>query len=127
MADKMKCIFVVDDSSINLLTAKEALSEHYIVMTLSSAMIMFEFLNNIKPDLILLDIEMPDMNGFEALKQLKTDNRYAGIPVMFVTGNNDSATESLGYEMGAIDFITKPFSKSALLDRVKDFFKEDRK
>jgi putative two-component system response regulator len=115
----MKTIFVVDDNNINLLAAKEALSENYNVITLSSAALMFEFLDKISPDLILLDIMMPDINGFEALKKLKADERYAFIPVIFLTGRNDAPTEALGFELGVTDFISKPFSKSVLLNRIK--------
>jgi putative two-component system response regulator len=115
----MKKIFVVDDNSTNLLRAEEALSNHYEVYTLSSASIMFEVLENIIPDLILLDIMMPDIDGFGALATLKADVRYAGIPVVFLTSKNDEATEVSGFEMGVIDFISKPFSAPVLLNRIK--------
>jgi len=121
----VKKIFVVDDNSTNLLSAKEALSEQYNVMTISSALIMFDFLENIKPDLILLDIEMPEMNGFDALKKLKADERYSGIPVIFLTSHNDEAVESLGKKMGVVDFIPKPFCKSILLNRLKPHLESD--
>ena len=115
----MKTIFVVDDNSTNLLMAEEALSDHYEVITMLSVSTMFELLGQIVPDLILLDIMMPDINGFDALKQLKADERYAEIPVIFVTSKKDATTETLGFELGVIDFIDKPFSVSALLNRIK--------
>ena len=115
----MKKIFVVDDTNINLLDAEEALSEEYNVFTLSSASVMFEVLENVKPDLILLDILMPDMDGFEALEKLKSGARYADIPVIFLTSKNDAVTEARGFEMGAIDFISKPFSKPVLINRIE--------
>jgi len=115
----MKTIFVVDDNTVNLVTADETLSDWYNVITLSSASIMFDFLKKTIPDLILLDIMMPGIDGFEALKRLRVDDRYAGIPVMFLTGKNDASTEALGFEMGVIDFITKPFSGPVLLNRIK--------
>jgi putative two-component system response regulator len=72
-----------------------------------------------KPDLILLDIEMPDMDGFETLKRLRL-NRYLGsIPVIFLTGNHDTDTEVRGLQSGARDFITKPVEKSILLHRIE--------
>jgi len=116
---EMKTIFAVDDNSTNLLAAEEALSEQYNVVTLSSASIMFDFLNTVVPDLILLDIEMPDMNGFEALKVLKDDMRHASIPVIFLTAKTDDASEARGFEMGVVDFIQKPFSKPVLRNRIK--------
>jgi len=114
----MKTIFVVDDNNINLVTADETLSDSYNVFTLASASTMFDLLNDIMPDLILLDIMMPEINGFEALKRLKADARYSHIPVMFLTSKNDANTISRGYEMGVVDLILKPFSSSILLNRI---------
>jgi len=115
----LKTLFIVDDNIMNLLTAKEALSGHYNIITLSSATNMFEILEEVTPDLILLDILMPEVNGFEALGRLKSDKRYMDIPVIFLTGKTDTETESRGFEMGVIDFIGKPFSKPVLLNRIK--------
>ena len=115
----MKTIFVVDDNNVNLLAADEALSKHYRVFTLPSAASMFELLKDVKPDLILLDILMPEMDGFDTLKDLKSKDGYADIPVIFLTSRNDASTESLGLEMGAVDFISKPFSRPVLLNRIK--------
>ena len=116
---RMKTIFVVDDSDVNLITAEKALSDHYNVFTLPSAKAMFTFLQDIHPDLILLDIKMPEINGFEAMKRLRANPEYANIPVMFITATNDPATESHGFELGAVDFIIKPFSSQVLLSRIK--------
>jgi len=115
----LKTIFVVDDNNVNLLSADEALSKFYRVYTLPSASSMFELLKEVKPDLILLDILMPEMDGFKALKLLKSNKGYLDIPVVFLTSRNDFSTESLGFQMGAIDFITKPFSSPVLLNRIK--------
>jgi putative two-component system response regulator len=115
----MKTIFIVDDNNVNLLSADEALSEHYRIFTMPSAFAMFELLKDIKPDLILLDILMPEMDGFEALSILKSTAAYADIPVIFLTSRNDEATESKGFELGAVDFVSKPFSKLVLLNRIK--------
>ena len=115
----MKTIFVVDDNDVNLLTAEQTLAEHYDVFTLASASALFELLDNIVPDLILLDINMPQIDGFEALKRLKTDTRYMNIPVIFLTSKNDAVTESRGFELGVVDFISKPFSVLVLLNRIK--------
>jgi putative two-component system response regulator len=115
----MKTIFVVDDNKSNLLTAEEALSEHYDVFTLLSAAFMFELLENVLPDLILLDIVMPEVDGFEALSKLKADARYADIPVIFLSSKSDAATEARGFELGVVDYISKPFSAPVLLNRIK--------
>jgi len=112
-------IFIVDDSDTNLATAEEALEDHYDVMTLPSAAKMFVLLEKMTPNLILLDIEMPEMNGFEALEKLKTSAAWANIPVIFLTGTVDAAIEKKGLGMGAVDIISKPFSIPVLLEKIK--------
>ena len=118
-----KTIFVVDDNDTNLLMAEEALEDQYRVMTLPSASKMFALLNKITPDLILLDIEMPEMNGFEALRILKTNLSHAVIPVIFLTGTVDNTIEAQGYQLGAVGIIVKPFSAPLLLETIKSHLK----
>ena len=120
-----KTIFVIDDNDTNLLAAEEALDEQYRVMTMPSAVKMFALLEKVTPDLILLDIEMPEMDGFEALRRLKANNAHAGIPVIFLTGTTDTSIEARGFQMGAVDFITKPFSAPVLLNRLKSHLNID--
>jgi len=115
----MKTIFVVDDSDTNLSMAEAVLEDQYRVMTMPSAAKMFNLLGKIIPDLILLDIEMPEMNGFDALKKLKAEPLWMEIPVIFLTGRNNAEVEAHGFEIGAVDFITKPFSAPVLLNRLK--------
>ncbi|MDR0474314.1 MAG: response regulator, partial [Treponema sp.] len=115
----MKTIFAVDDSKTNLITVKNALESHYQVITMPSAAKMFALLERIAPDLILLDIEMPEMDGFEALLYLKSSPLHADIPVIFLTSFTDDAIEARGFEMGVVDFITKPFSIPVLLNHIK--------
>jgi putative two-component system response regulator len=115
----MKTIFVVDDSDTNLSMAESALEDHYIVMTMPSAAKMFVLLEKKIPELILLDIEMPEMDGFQALRKLKSNGLWSDIPVMFLTGRTDVKVEVQGFELGAIDFVTKPFSAPVLLNRIK--------
>ncbi|MCL1900967.1 MAG: response regulator [Firmicutes bacterium] len=114
-----KTIFVIDDNDTNLSTAEAALENHYRVITLPSAQRMFTMLEKLKPNLILLDIEMPDMDGFEALRRLKENQTFSKIPVIFLTSRNDAKTEARGFELGAVDYISKPFSAPVLLNRVK--------
>ena len=114
-----KTIFVVDDNDTNLSMAKEALKEQCRVMTLPSAVKMFALLEKITPDLILLDIEMPEIDGFEALKRLKSNRVQADIPVIFLTGMTDALIEVRGFELGVVDFITKPFSEPVLINRIR--------
>ena len=114
-----KTIFVVDDNDTNLSMAKEALKEQYKVLTLPSAEKMFALMDKVTPDLILLDIEMPDMDGFQALRQLKNTAGHADIPVIFLTGMTDAQIEVRGFQLGAIDFVTKPFSAPVLINRIR--------
>jgi len=114
-----KTIFVVDDNDTNLSMAKEALKEQYRVMTLPSAAKMFALIEKVTPDLILLDIEMPEIDGFEALQRLKNDASQVDIPVIFLTSMTDASVEVRGFQLGVVDFITKPFSAPVLLNRIK--------
>jgi len=116
----LKTIFVVDDSDTNLAKAEEALEDQFNVMTLPSAAKMFELLEKIKPDLILLDIEMPVMDGFTALESLKTGN-WAGIPVLFLTGTINASIEERSSALGAAGIVKKPFSPSELLEQITSY------
>ena len=120
-----KTVFVVDDNGTNLTKAEDALDKLYQIITLSSAAKMFSMLDRIKPDLILLDVEMPEIDGFEAMKRLKANSLYADIPVIFLTSLTDSVNEAHGIELGAVDFITKPFSEPVLVNRIKNHLQID--
>ena len=114
----VKTVFVIDDSVSNLSLAEQALEGNYQVMTFSSAEKMFPVLKKITPSLMLLDIEMPKMDGFEVLKQLKYDAKYSQIPILFLTALIDPANEAYGTDLGAAGFVKKPFTASQLLETV---------
>jgi len=114
----MDTVFVIDDVDVNLAKAEQALEDSYRVFTLPSAASMFELLEKITPDLILLDIEMPGMDGFTAMIKLKENPKTANIPVMFLTVSTDAAVEARGIELGAVDFVVKPFSAPMLQNRI---------
>jgi putative two-component system response regulator len=118
-------VFAVDDSDTILAIVEKALDKHYRVMTMPSAAKMFSLMEKVTPSLILLDIEMPEMDGFSALKQLKAHKKYANIPVIFLTGRTDPDTEVAGFELGAHDFVHKPFSEPVLLNRIKSHLSID--
>jgi putative two-component system response regulator len=112
-------ILVVDDNLSSLKQIGAQLGENYDISLAKSGALALQICMQEKPDLILLDIEMPDMDGFETLKRLRL-NRYLGsIPVIFLTGNHDTETEVRGLESGARDFITKPVEKGILLHRIE--------
>lgn len=113
-------VVLVDDNQVNLTMGKNILKEKYEVFPVSSAEMFLQILHNISPDLILLDIEMPEMNGYETLKRLKADPEAADIPVIFLTAKNDPGSELEGLNLGAIDYVSKPFSPPLLLKRIEN-------
>jgi putative two-component system response regulator len=114
-----KIIILVDDNIANLKIGKNALMERYDVFTAPSAKKMFELLERNKPELILLDIDMPEMDGFEAIKILKRNVSTQRIPIIFLTGKSDAESEMEGLTLGAVDYISKPFSPPILRKRVE--------
>jgi putative two-component system response regulator len=112
-------IILVDDNPSNLRAGKNVLAETYEVYTVPSAAKLFNLLEDIKPAMILLDIEMPEMNGYETIKILKSKEETAAIPVIFLTGKSDPDNELEGLSLGAIDYITKPFIPPLLLKRIE--------
>ncbi|MDR2730623.1 MAG: diguanylate cyclase [Treponema sp.] len=119
MTNERKKIIAVDDNVENLTALKDTLKEVYEVYPCRSAVKMFELLKHIMPDLVLMDVEMPEMNGFEAVKRLKSNEKFKHIPVMFLTVRDDVNSEIDGLSLGAIDYIHKPFVAPLLLLRIK--------
>jgi putative two-component system response regulator len=116
----LKKIFVVDDNDENLSSVNNILSADYRVYAFHSAIDIFGLIEHIMPDLILLSIGMSDMSGIEAFKILKSNNKNAEIPVIFMADINDTLTEALAFDMGALDFIHKPFPARAFASRIKN-------
>ena len=117
--EEKKTVFVVDDSVANLSVAEKALEREFRILTMSSADRMFTILDRVTPDMILMDVAMPEMSGFDAIKLLKSNKAFAEIPVIFLTALADSYNEAYGIELGAADFITKPFHETVLLHRIR--------
>ena len=115
----MKTVFIVDDDGTNLMVAKTALDGIYKTYAMESAAMMFRLTEKIMPDLILLDINMPEMDGFQAIEILKKNDKLKSIPVIFLTARNDSEAALRGLELGAADYIIKPFSKPVLIKRIE--------
>jgi putative two-component system response regulator len=119
MDNPRKKIVLVDDNITNLTLGKNILTEKYDVFTVPSGEKLFVLLEKVSPNLILLDIEMPEMNGYEVIKHLKADQKVAGIPVIFLTAKSDTSSELEGLILGAVDYISKPFSPPLLLKRIE--------
>lgn len=114
----MKHILIVDDNKTNLVMAKEALSDIYKITAVTMGIQALKFLENNTCDLILLDINMPEMDGFEVMEKIKEMDRAKDIPIIFLTADNDAAVESRCLEEGAQDFIAKPFVKQVVRSRI---------
>jgi len=119
MADNRKTVFVVDDDLTSLAVAKVALKERFNALTVNSGTQLLKILEKSIPDLILLDIDMPDTDGYETIKALKSNSRTADIPVIFLTAHSNSDSELRGITLGAVDYIIKPFSAPLLLKRIE--------
>ena len=119
MLDARKTIIVVDDDKTNLTAARNALLESHNVLTTASGKNLFGILEKVVPDLILLDVLMPDMDGYDVIKILKSNAKTADIPVLFLSAQSDNESEVKGLELGAADYIFKPFSRELLIRRVE--------
>jgi len=114
----MKLIFVVDDNDSNLTMAATALENDFRILTMPSAKKMFVLLEKKRPDLILLDVEMPEMNGLEAIAKLKENPNYSDIPVIFLTGHDDETIKAQSIEAGAVALVIKPFNPDMLINTI---------
>lgn len=113
-------ILVVDDSPDDIALISQVLRETYQVRVATNGKdaLHIAFSSN-PPDLILLDITMPGMDGYEACRQLKSDSQTSDIPVIFLSSRGEVADEEKGFEAGAVDYIIKPISPPILLARVR--------
>jgi len=113
-------IVIVDDDASNLSIVRNLLKPYFEVYPAPSAIKLFTVLGNFIPDLVLLDIEMPGMSGYEALKVMKENPRFKDIPIIFLTARDDEASEIEGIDLGASDYVTKPFTGALLLQRINN-------
>lgn len=103
-------LLVVDDQPINIQVLYQTFSANYDVCMATNGKQALKVCAEQNPDLILLDIEMPDMNGFEVCQLLKADPLTQNVPVIFVTAHVDETSETQGLDLGAVDFISKPIN-----------------
>lgn len=114
-----KCILAIDDTALVLRRITEDLGAYYDVVTANSGMRAMKYLDKNKPDLILLDIQMPNLNGFQVLQLIHAMEDRADIPVIVLTGSENSGSVMKSVEMGVRDYVLKPFSTNDLLERIK--------
>ena len=112
-------ILVVDDSGFNIKMLEKELEEHYEVLSATDPMEALRFAFEKKPSLILLDVMMPKMNGYELCKVLKGSKKTSNIPVVFLTSKGGVEDKVAGLQMGGDDYITKPYEASELLARIR--------
>ncbi len=120
MKDAGSNILIIDDEPFNIHLIVDTLKNNYETTIAKSGAQALKRLEKFLPDLILLDIIMPDMDGFEVLRRLKASERTKNIPVIFITAMDDVGDETKGFELGAVDYITKPISPPIVLARVRN-------
>ncbi|MGJ0343975.1 diguanylate cyclase [Aliarcobacter cryaerophilus] len=122
MEFKKPTILVVDDMTTTLLLLHDLLKDTYEVKIAKSGAKALEILESPTDiDLILLDIEMPDINGYDVCKRIKNNETTKNIPIIFITGRTSQEDEEYGLNLGAIDYITKPFNKAIVKLRIKNY------
>lgn len=113
-------VLIVDDVETNTAILASMLGQDYVVLTAASGAEALEIIRSARPDLVLLDIMMPGMDGYEVCRRLKADPETRDILVIFITAMNEDADEELGLSIGAIDYVTKPFSLPIVRARVRN-------
>lgn len=119
-------VLIVDDDKLNLMTAHKILESYFTVTSLETGADALEYVNNHFVDLILLDIHMPGMDGFQVIDALKSGESTKNIPVIFLTADLDSDAELAGFKAGAMDYIRKPFVPDIMLERINRVLELDK-
>jgi len=116
---KKPTILIIDDVMANIKILGSTLQPDYEILFALNAQDGIESVLANRPSLILLDILMPDIDGYEVCRRLKTDEQTRDIPVIFITSRDSDDDEARGFEVGAVDYITKPFSPVVVKARIK--------
>lgn len=126
MTDK-KSIVAVDDSGIILKMLEKLLSEEYAYFGFSKGMRALKYLKEAHtPDLIILDIEMPEIDGYEMLEMIRKKEELKETPVLFLTSNNDKEHVVKAIKAGANDYIVKPIDENVFMDKIRKLLKEEK-
>lgn len=116
----IKNILVVDDSKTELMVLSDLLTKHgYVVRTAENADEAFRRLNEVKPELILMDVVMPGQNGFQLTRAIARDPQYSHIPIIMCTSKNQETDRVWGMRQGARDYVTKPVNADELLSKIQ--------
>jgi putative two-component system response regulator len=119
MRDSKQTVLIVDDEPTNLRVLNQVLSDNYKLIFAKSGQEALRLVEKDQPELILLDVMMPEITGYEVCQSLKNSHQFKSIPIIFVTALNDSGDEAKGLNMGAVDYISKPISPAVVKARVK--------
>lgn len=114
-----KTIILVDDISFHLMSVKERLKSYYKVYPVQSVEVLFDLLLNLTPDLILMDLNMPDVDGFAAMEKLNAIKHYRSIPVIVLSSSKERKSAIKAINLGAVDFIAKPFTDADLIESIE--------
>lgn len=120
---KQPTILIVDDMTTNILILSDLLKDEYEIKVAKNGEKAIEIVNSQNIDLILLDVEMPNLNGYEVCKILKASDKTKNIPIIFITARSSETDEEKGLNLGAIDYVTKPFSKTIVKLRIRNQIK----
>jgi len=118
-ASERPTILVVDDTPANLSLLSNLLKDQYRIKVANSGIKALELASAVPPDMVLLDIMMPEMDGYEVCRRLKANDATRRVPVIFLTAKTETEDEELGFSLGAVDFIHKPISPPIVVARVK--------
>jgi CheY-like chemotaxis protein len=126
LGEALEKILIVDDVQVNVILLTELLKHDYEIIKAYDGNQAVEMAKSNLPDLILLDIMMPELDGYDACKLLKSDPQTKNIPIMFITAYSDEKNEEYALSLGAVDFITKPFLPALVKARIKTHLENNR-
>jgi len=112
-------IIIVDDIMFHLLSIKERLKDHYLIFPAQTTEMMFHYISKVDPEMIILDINMPKSDGYTAIEQLKADERYKHIPVVFLTSQKDRESLMRAISLGAVDYLMKPVTDTEMIECIE--------
>src|SRR4051794_14308441 len=113
-------VLIVDDNPNNIQVLATIMADYgYELGIAQHAHEVYQFLKENSPELILLDVEMPDIDGYEVCSTIKADSKYRDIPIIFLTVKSEAEDIVKGFDLGAADYITKPFNRRELISRVR--------
>jgi len=128
MTDEKPLVLIVDDTPANIQILADALRDAYRVKVATNGPTALELASREdRPDLVLLDVMMPGMDGYEVMRRLKASDLTRNVPVMFITAKNEPGDEELGFELGAVDYVAKPFHVPVVKARVRTHIDLKRK